>query len=323
MARQSLTESRLRQSGIALVMVLVIVAIVSLITVELSMGQQMWLSHAQNMNDRTQAEWVRRGAEEYASMMLDRDRQDNNTDDLDEIWASSLPPFPAEGGVVAIAIEDLQGRFNINSLVKNGQYNAESGAVFRRLLVNAGIQNDIQDAVLDWIDSDSIARANGAEDDFYTANEKGYRTPNQLLVNVRELALIRGIQLDDLEKLSGLVVALPQSTPININTAPAPVLAALFEGMSVQEAKQIVDYRKKTPFRSTADIMKAVSGSYAPPKGTLVSVGSQYFKVATAIEFGRYSQLAEAQLYRSNDAKGTYFFYHGRPLIRIDKEPEQ
>jgi len=310
------------QSGVALIMVLAIVAIVSMITFELAVGQQMWSSHSQNVSDRTQADWVDRGAQDYAAMMMDRDRLDGDVDHLNEAWASQLPPFPAEGGMVTVGIEDLQGRFNLNNLVQNGTYNAEAGTVFRRLLTNAQVTNDIQNAIIDWIDTDINPRANGAEDEFYMGRENGYRTPNQPLTNVRELALIKGVDQDTLDKLSGLVTALPQTTKININTAAAPVLASLFEGMPVDEAKSIVDYRERNPFNSPADIMKAVSGSYPAPKETLVSTGSQYFRIATTVDFGRYFQHTDAFLHRPADAKKTFFFYHERPLIRIKKGTE-
>lgn len=311
-----------QQSGIALVAVLVIVAIVSLITLELAMGQRLWFSHAQNLNDRTQAEWVRRGAQDFASMILDRDKLDGETDHLNENWASKIPPFPAEGGQVHIRIEDLQGRFNLNSLLKNGQYNTEYGAVFRRLIKNAEISKDIQNSILDWIDADTRYRNNGAEDNYYMNLESGYRTPNQPLHTIRDLVLIKGIEAEDFEKLESLVTALPMATKININTAPAAVLASLFKDMTVKEAEGIVEYRKNRPFSKISDIMKAVSGSYIAPKDTVITTGSQYFKISTAVEFGRYYQHTGALLHRPAGAEDSYFFYHDRPLITIVEDEE-
>lgn len=308
------------QSGIALVAVLIIVAIVSLITFELGMGQQIWLRQAQNLQDKTQAELVRRGAEQYAMLILDRDGRDNTIDHLGEPWATTLPVLPAEGGRVAVALEDMQGRFNINNLLKNGQYDADAGAVFRRLLTNQGINIEVQNALLDWMDADSQFRVGGAEDEYYTNIENGYRTANQLLSTVQELVLVKGWEQKDFDRIRGLITALPVPTAININTAPAEVLAALFEGMPVEEAKRIVDYRKGRPFNRPSDIMKAVSGSYPAPKESLMATDSHYFQITTAVEFGRYYRTTLALVVRPGQGQPSRLISHDRPLIHLAVE---
>jgi len=320
MARSNLHPGPSRQSGIALVAVLVIVAIVSLITYELGMGQQIWLRQAQNLKDKSQAELVRRGAEKFAILILDRDGRDNSVDHLGESWAVAMPVFPAEGGKVALAVEDMQGRFNINSLLKNGQYDTEFGAVFRRLLVNSGASADLQNTLLDWIDADNDFRVGGAEDDYYSNMENGYRTANQALSSVQELLLIKGWEQKEFDRIRELVTALPDQTAININTAPAEVLAALFEGMPIDEARRIVDYRKGRPFTKPSDIMSAVSGTYPAPKESLMTTESHFFQVTTAVEFGRYFRMTQALVSRPGPTQPSRLIGHDRPLIRLAVE---
>jgi len=311
-----------RQDGIALVTVIIIVSIVSLLAFDIAVGQQTWISREQNLKDRSQAEWVRRGAEDYASLILERDARQGTTDNLGEIWAAHFPPFPAENGKVAISIADMQGRFNLNNLLVNGQYNTEYGNIFRRLLLQAEMNPDLVNAVLDWMDKDSRTRVNGAEDEYYMNLEHGYRTANQLFASAQELRLVKGFTADDLKKLEGLVTALPEPTPININTAPAPVLAALFEGMSTDEAKQIVEARKTAPFNSVSDIAKVINSKYKPPKNTVASTSSKYFEVTSFVEFGRYFQQTESLVYRPGSGKPSVFIRHERPLITLAKESE-
>jgi general secretion pathway protein K len=45
-----------------------------------------------------------------------------------------LPPLPIEHGQIAVRIDDLAGRFNINSLVQDQQVNRVALARFQRLL---------------------------------------------------------------------------------------------------------------------------------------------------------------------------------------------
>lgn len=320
MPRPAKTGFKSTNAGVALVTVLVIVAIVSTIATDIAMSQQLWLSQQQNLKDRAQADWVERGAQQYAAMTLDRDKQQSKIDDLNEPWATILPPLQAEGGTVAVSIEDLQGRFNLNSLYQNGKYNADYGLVFRRLLINAGINPNVQDAVLDWMDADTQPRSTGAEDDYYQNLVPGYRAANQPIQSARELLLIKGFTPDNVAKLETLVTALPQSTAININTAPAEVLAALFEGMSIKEAQQIVDYRKQRPFQEVSQLKDAIPGSYQMPKHSLLTTSSEFFLVRSAVQFGRYYQHALAYLHRPRDARDSYCYLHDRPLIRIEEE---
>jgi len=311
---------RRTDSGVALVTVLVIVAIVSTIAADLALKQHFWISQAQNLKDRTQAEWVLSGSQQYAAMALDRDKQENQVDNLNEAWAQTIPPLQAEGGEVSASISDMQGLFNLNSLYHNGKYDPEYGAVFRRLLVNSGIDTNVQDALLDWIDSDDQTRSLGAEDSYYMNLVPGYRAANQPIQSVRELLLIKGFTPDAVNKLEAVVTALPRSTAININTAPVEVLAALFDGMSVADAKQIVEYRREHPFQNVGELKNAIHGSYQMPNNSLITTSSEYFLVRSSVQFGRYSQSTLAYLYRPKDASRSYYYFKDRPLIQIQEE---
>lgn len=50
----------------------------------------------------------------------------------------------------------------------------------------------LTDSLLDWVDTDSATRPNGAERDYYEQREPPYRPPNRLLRHFSELRLIRG-----------------------------------------------------------------------------------------------------------------------------------
>ena len=320
MARYVQVASKSKNTGVALVTVLVIVAIVSTIAADIAMSQQLWISQQQNLKDRAQADWVERGAQQYAAMTLDRDKQQNKIDDLNEPWAALRPPLQAEGGKVAVSIEDLQGRFNLNDLYQKGKYNADFGAIFRRLLANAGINANVQDALLDWMDNDSRPRTSGAEDDYYQNLTPGYRAANQPMQSVRELLLVKGFTPDTVNKLEAIATALPQPTAININTAPAEVLAALFDGMPLQGAKKIIEYRKQHPFQSVAQLKDAMPASYSIPNESLLTTSSEFFLVRSTVQFGHYYQNSLAYLHRPRDARPSYFYLHDRPLIQIEED---
>lgn len=90
------------------------------------------------------------------------------------------------------------------------------------------IDAGIVQAILDWADTDSETRfPNGAEDDYYLGLSQPYRTGNRPLTSARELLLIRGGNRKIFATLEPFVAAVSEPTPININTAPQPVLMSL------------------------------------------------------------------------------------------------
>ncbi|WP_116368647.1 type II secretion system minor pseudopilin GspK [Parahaliea mediterranea] len=228
-------------------------------------------------------------------LVLDYDKDsatDLPRDDLREEWALSRPPLLLEGGGGQMRgvrpdvehagqfffIEDLQGRFNLNNLMNNGgvpqgqqadeveagtarRYTPEQ-AQFIRLLQTfeepALSQQEaaaITDAVLDWMDSDSVPRPFGAEDDYYFAQEPAYRAANRRLASVSELRAVAHITPALYQALAPWVTVWPLEgdSKLNIHTAPARVLQSLnadddLSPLGPAEAQAIVDLRRNEGF---------------------------------------------------------------------------
>jgi general secretion pathway protein K len=292
-----------KQRGVALITAILIVALIAIVAASLGLGQQIWLRQAQNVSDRAQAEALRRGALDFASILLIRDAAQGNTDNLNEIWAQKLPPLPSDVGVVSVSITDAQSRFNLNSLLRNGAPSASDIGVFQRLLQAQGLDPGLSEAVRDWIDSDSVTSPGGAEDTEYLALPHPYRAANQPLQSVDELRLVRGFTAEAVEKLRPYVVALPEATPININTAPAGVLAALSPNLSDAAVKQFVQLRQAQPLTDTGQLQTLLpSGTSAPAN---ISVSTNYFLVTIEVHVGRLTRRSEALIHRPPGGKAT------------------
>lgn len=285
------------QKGLAVITALLIVAIVATVAAFLSLGQQIWLRQSQNLADRAQAETVRRGALEWAAIILAEDAKDNSTDDLTQEWAQALPPLPAEGGLVAGNITDAQGRFNLNNLLRGGKPSSEDIAVFQRLLESAGVAFGLAEAVVDWLDTDSTAQPNGAEDIDYLNAEPPYRAANQQLQSVGELRLIKGFDSKIVAKLRPFVTALPETTAININTASPALFRAMFPELSLSEAEDLVAQREQQPFTNPGQLKERLPSDVALPK-VPYDVKSSYFEVTVDTSFGRLQRRTQALLHR-------------------------
>jgi general secretion pathway protein K len=199
---------------------------------------------------RDQAVNVALGAESWVISILQQDLQDGPTDHLGEIWASELPGLPIEGGEVFGAIEDLQGRFNVNNLVnQEGRIEEAPLEQFRRLLNALGIDPRFAGIAADWIDTNVDASfPDGAEDPIYTGMIPPYRTANQTLTSVSELAAIEGMDRETFRLLEQHIVALPGRTGINVNTATPAVLQSLDENMTTSDVEGLVQERAGSGF---------------------------------------------------------------------------
>lgn len=311
-----------RQSGVALVMALVIVALAATAAAMLMNQQQFQIRRAGNLFNADQAREYVLGAEAWAMRTLTEDRQNGDTDALDEDWATVLPPIEVPGGYVTGYLVDLQGAFNVNTLVKSGKVDPLALERMQRLLAYMGLDSGIAQALVDWVDPDIEPYGSlGAEDDFYLGLEQPYRAANAPMSSATELRLIRGMthevyaqlvwsrvqtegendEAATLAPLRPLVSALPEPTAINVNTAPLPVLVSL--GLTESQAQQIIEIREEEPFEKVQDFLTQPTLAEtdlvknADQQGDL-SVSSNYFLLVGQAEVGRARLPLYSVLYR-------------------------
>jgi general secretion pathway protein K len=265
-----------------------------------------------NLLHANQATFHLLALESWGIEVLIDDKEQGSTDSLNEDWARELPPVSADGGFVSGKIRDLQGQFNLNSLVnREGSVSATAKAQFTCLLQNqvGSLVNvdGIVDAVIDWIDSNSTMESNGAEDLNYLGKDPSYRTAGQYFSSPTELLLIDGMNFELWEKIRRFVTALPvnqlkddskQATFfININTAPLEVLECLNMPDSAAIAETVISERSDEPFESWGDVEARLAGLLPthigsgeqpsmPQESWLAGVQSEYFQFSTLAEFG-------------------------------------
>lgn len=113
--------------------------------------------------------------------------------------------------------------------------------------------------IVDWIDSDIDPYlgmdGEGAEDMAYSRLKNPYLTPNNLMTHISELRLIDKIydkktRSEIFRALQPHVCALPRRTKINVNTAPATLIAALIDGVSLNEAESLINEAHNNPHKN-------------------------------------------------------------------------
>lgn len=293
-------STALRQGGVALVTALLVVALATVAAVRLASRQALDVRRSASVLDRAQALAYAEGIEAWAARLLRRDQLDNEVDHPGEDWAKALPPITVPGGQLSGRLEDLQGRFNINNLrTPDGGIDAHELERFRRLLTLLGLPVEIADAVADWLDADLEARApGGAEDTEYLTRTPPYRAANRPLASLSELRLVKGVDAAAWRKLAPVLTALPEPTPINVNTASATVLRLLDPTLTEAEAQGLVEARGRKGFASLQDFLaqEQLAGRRLDTAGW--SVSSHYFLLRADVRMGSAHLPLRAVLHR-------------------------
>jgi len=279
------------ERGVAAITAILIVAVAASTATLMLSQQSAMLDQASLVAARAQADlYARAGLDWSRGVLLQDALTAGGYDGLDEGWAQPLAAMPVERAVVSGYIEDEQGKFNLNNLVVGGVRSEENVKAFQRLLTSLGLAAELADAVVDWIDPDGdLSGPGGAEDPYYLSLAKPYRTANAPMVQVEELYRVRGFDPATVAKLKPYVTAIcdpacslpTKLTRVNVNTAPAPVLAALLPGMPQARIDAFIAVRGKQPMKSAqqlADWTKGLDGGAAA-----LDVASHFFEVRVRV----------------------------------------
>ena len=291
------TRRRTRQRGVAIILVLLIVAIATSLAAYMAMQQNLWQRQVESQFERAQARQLGMAGIDWARAILAEDKRGNNVDHAKEIWTLRLPPVPIEGGEIIGAIEDRQGLLNLNNVASNVTQ-------FANLLVLLGLPADLAPALADWIDSDDVVQAGGAEDAYYLALPRPYRAANRPLVELGELVKVKGFDSRTIDRLRKYVAVLPVSqtpTPVNVNFAIPEVLAAIIPNLSLSDAKSIVHQREGQPFKDIADFNQALVKMGIKAVNSGISVQTDFFWVTGTASIGKAQVVTQALLQRSNN----------------------
>lgn len=253
---------RTRQHGIAIVLAMSVVALAALTATAMIVAQSTWSRQIELTAGRAQAQFVLQGGLDWARALLSDDSRAGMVDHLGEPWAMRLPPVVVENGTLVGHIEDQQARFNLNNLLKNGKLNPAQLATFRRLLPILAMPPALADALAEQ-----------------------FETGGRPLVDLAELAQVRGFDDGVRARLRPFVTALPRYTTVNPNTASPEVLAAVIEGLGLDDARALIAQRKRTYFRNIPEFLSQLPQGLTAPAENF-AVNSDYFLATLRVTIG-------------------------------------
>jgi len=298
-----------RQRGTVMIAAILVVAIAATASAGLLYSQTLAVHEFELHADAAQSRLAARAGIAWAAAVLHQDARVTSVDTMQEPWATPLPVTHVEGTEIGGRISDLQGRYNLNNLVRAGNAQPAEVARYKRLLAALGLPEALAETAVDWMDADakpsgagSSAGAAGAEDDYYHALASPYRTTGAPLADIHELLRVRGYTADVFAALTPYVAALPAPSAINVNTAPPEVLMLVAEGLTLADARLLAAARERLPFRDASDFRARLPAAAHPLEHDLVRVSSEYFLIDAEVRRAQASVRAQAIVQRGRGA---------------------
>ena len=268
------------QQGVAIITALLLTTLAVTIVASLFWRQQIQVRAIENQRLQLQKQLALRGALDWAQLMLRDDARQSATDDLSELWNAPLAGVQLDAfldrdseqanlgdATLSGTLSDAQARFNLRNLAHEGKANTAEVRVFQRLLILLR-----QDPAL------AMAAAR-----FIASGQQAQAPPMLDLVYVEDLLTIPGFSEATITALRRYVVILPRATGINVNTAPAEVLAARLDTLNSSDITALVASRRIASFRDLNDFATRLPNRQITLAEGAVSVATDYFLVNGAV----------------------------------------
>lgn len=288
-----------RQRGAALLTAMLTVTLVAALSATALWHQWRGVEIETAERQRQQSGWILWGALDWARIILRKDMTARPVDHLGEPWAvplqeARLSSFLSSAGstvddpalelFLSGSIVDLQGRLNVRNLVSDDSIDAVTEKMFSRLFAN--LQLPSQELVTLRNNLRLALRpppSNTPDATDTPSNQPDENNGATPLVprNVSQLVWL-GMTPESVKRLTPYVSLLPERTPLNLNTAPAQVLLAAMEGLSLADAQTIVKTRAQAHFETLADAIARMPPQKTQLSESLFGVSSRFFEVSVS-----------------------------------------
>lgn len=298
-----------RQRGVALITVLLVVAIVAVIAVNMSgrLKGQVDRAHAMEMSENAYWYWL--SAEALARRVLVTELEQDGYAHRNQNWAVQQGPFPVEGGFIGGRIRDLHACFNLNALFPGSEDEpvATSGlaleqyqALLRLLEFDDFTVEQLSATLIDWLDEDNVlVNSYGAEDADYESMPRPYQAANTMMSHVSELRQVVGYTQEVYERIRPFVCVIPRRSELALNPNTMDperpeLLSAVFLGkLSLEQARDLLASWPQDGYESTEEILSlselqglVPEGDEEARGGESLSVESEFFELRAAVQFG-------------------------------------
>ena len=268
--------------GVALIMVLWVIAVLSVVVLEFSFAMRTEVTITKNYKEELQLYAIVQGGVQraIAELIYKHDpsvQQLRKTLTIEEIapekkeWVTDGRSYfvPFDQGTCEIKTMSEAGKININLV---------SESMLRKVIGMFGLEGEakdiVVDSILDWRDPDDFYRVNGAEEAYYQSLKEPYYCKNTPFDSIEELLLVRGVNQElfygrnDMKKEEGegkilqaglkdIFSIYSPSGQVDINSAP-PVVLKVVLAIPEDLLQKIVKVREEKLFDHQLDLLLRV-----------------------------------------------------------------
>ncbi|KTC78262.1 type II secretion system minor pseudopilin GspK [Legionella brunensis] len=201
------------------------------------------------------------------------------------------------------SLYDLQARFNVNNLVDKTY-----ASTFLKLLdvvptkLNPTQRGELILTVRNWISPYQPERGHDEFINYYLQQKPPYYPGQQLLHHISEFRLLKDVSAKLYMILSSYLIALPETTPININTAPKEILASLGSGLNKEQVNELITARGDKGIQDLKDIGPLLQKLNI--RNEQITVESQYFLAVAFVSSEELNLTTYTIVKRSKDKNG-------------------
>ena len=272
-----------KESGLVLIVVVIIVAILSTLVVDFMYFTQVDTEIAANTRDDIKAKYIAKsGVNVFAGAIKDKSPEElkeeiglltNQGAEVDENWAINIPFFPVGDGNVSLNIVDERSKINLNSLISpssnliDNQVYVELKELFKILGVDSKRSEVFIASLINWLDRPLQGKENdqdssGANADYYQSLEKPIKIKDGPLDSLDEIRMIKGMDEEFFERIKDYVTVYTPDKKVNFSTAPRAVMFSALKGAIVstlqrQEGGKPEDLKDSVAERIVDEVIEA------------------------------------------------------------------
>ncbi len=297
---------RTRQRGAAIVTAILVVTIATLIVSSLFWREHVAVRSVENRLALAQTNWIERVILDWVRVVLRLDGATGAIDHLQETWAQGVPATKIDetftGGsqigdasrfaMVQGQMFDAQARLNLNNLLPTTsppEMRKASLDALRKLLEQSNLPTSL---------ADSLSSRLALTVDVQATDGKVIPASRLPLVQVNDLRTISGFDPGVINQLRDYVIFLPKPTPVNLNTASGPVIAAILPTVQREDAMRFVNQSRRE-YATPALALQKIKDGAAPALGAMVSINTSYFLVRGFVRYDRVDAQTETLIERT------------------------
>lgn len=279
-------KNPVKQQGAAIIIALFVVALAAISATLMMERLRTDIRRTELIIDANRANLYAEGSVIWAIDQLNNNWAQKQPGQIIDKTPIKSPIDKQDNALISSVIYDAQGYFNLNNLT-DPRYLAD----FIRLVQIVSPETDpataqnIFFAITHWI---SPTTKTPTLDEYYLKLTPAYQAPHRPMVSISELRLIKDVTPELFLKLSPFIVALPRTTPVNINHAAAPVILSLSQTMELSSAQAIQQAAQQQPFADIQQFLKFDIVKNNSIEENKITVSSDYFLVQTNVTLGQH-----------------------------------